>query len=156
MMKIIFLVCGLLVLSPCLVAGPRDQNGCAAPAYKVALTYSESSDSKAIAVSIKPRDVTVQNLLALACQLRADYRSEREISVNVFNNERAARYTTVPTMVAVENSKRSNPAAYLATYYRDQQKEIEVVTLVANADNPCGNDIQIDLKNKNVSFVSCK
>jgi hypothetical protein len=110
----------------------------------------------AFAISIKPRDVTVQNLFALACRLRLDYPVEQEVSANIFNDEQAAKHTLVPTMIAVENPKRSNPAAYLANYHLDRQKGIETLTLVVNPKNPCDNDIQIDLKSKRVSIVLCE
>jgi hypothetical protein len=130
MLKTAFIIGGLLAVIPSLIAGPRAKDSqCGAPTYKLALTYSQSSELRAIAISVKPRDVTVRNLLALACQLRADYPAEPEVSANIFNDERAAKYTTIPTMLAVENSKGSNPAAYLATYHLDRQKGIETLAV---------------------------
>jgi hypothetical protein len=148
------MLCGLLAAGPTLMAGPSGKDSpCNAPKYKIAQDYSQASEAKAFAISIKPRDVTVRNLLALACQLRVDYPTEMQVAADIFNDERAAKYTTV---YGIENPKGSNKAAYLANYHLDRQKGIETLTLAVNPNNPCDNDIQIDLKSKRVSIVSCK
>jgi hypothetical protein len=154
MLKTPFIIGGLLAVVPSLIAGPRAKDSqCGAPTYKLALTYSQSPELIAIAISIKPRDVTVRNLLALACQLRADYQAQGRVGAEIFNDEQAAKHTTIH---GVENSKGSNAAAYLASYHLDRQKGIETLTLAVDPNHPCDNDIQIDLKSKRVSIVSCK
>jgi hypothetical protein len=154
MLKTPLIIGGLLAIVPSLIAGPRAKDSqCGAPTYKLALTYSQSPELIAIAISIKPRDVTVRNLLALACQLRADYPAEGEVGAEIFNDDQAAKHTTIH---GVENSKGDNKAAYLASYHLDRQKGIETLTLAVDPNHPCDNDIQIDLKSKTVSIVSCK
>jgi hypothetical protein len=147
----------LLAITPSVLAKPeRQQRKCGALKYKVAETYTQTSDMAAMAISINPKDVTMRNLLTLACQLREDYPTEREVSANIFNDERAAKKPTVPTKAGIEGVKDENPDAYLATYYLDRQKGIENITLVIDPNNPCGHDIQIDLQKNTVSIVSCK
>ncbi len=115
-----------------------------------------TSDDAGFAMSVKPQDVTVSNLLALACQLRADYSSVTRVHADIFNDERAAKCTMVPTMIAVEIPECAKPSAYVATYHLDAKTGVEVLTLAVDSHNPCGKDIQIDLKTRVPSIVSCE
>lgn len=150
----------LFAVTPSVLAKPdRQQGKCGALKYKVAATYVRTNDLAAMAISINPKDVTVRNLLTLACQLRWDYSDETEVSVNIFNDERAARVTDVPSEIAVEISKGSNPDAYVASYRLDRQTGLENLTLIVDPDHICGQNIQIDLRESavsTVSIVSCK
>ena len=118
----------------------------------MSLTYSETNDTAALAISIAPRDVTVKNLLALACQLRADYSKRAVLLADIFNDDEAAKHTAIH---GVENPKGSNAAAYIGSYRLDQKKGIETLTLAVDPNHPCGNDIEIDLKDKKTSILSC-
>src|SRR6476646_11504185 len=97
----------LCVASPFIAnAKPNgERNQCGSPRYKVSLTYSETNDTAALAISIAPRDVTVKNLLALACQLRADYSKRAVLLADIFNDDEAAKHTAIH---GVENPKGSN------------------------------------------------
>ena len=106
-----------------------------------------------MAVSIKPRDVTVKNLLALACQLRTDYSGRSVVLVSIFNDHEAAKHTVI---YGVEIPKGNKVAAYIGSYRLDRPKGIETLTLPVDVDHPCGNDIEIDLRNKKAGILSCK
>ena len=87
MVRVVFLCVCSIIAGPLAIAGPGPNTSqCGAPKYKVAQTYVRSAELTGIAISIKPQDVTVQNLIALACQLRLDYQAERGVSVDIFNN----------------------------------------------------------------------
>ena|ERR1700744_2669622 len=136
--------------------GQQDKVGsCRAPKYKIASTYVLNSDDAAFTMSVRPQDVTVSNLLALACQLRADYPSVTRVHADIFNDERAAKCTRVPTMIEVEIPECAKPSAYVATYHLDTKTGVEVLTLAVDPHNPCGKDIQIDLKTRTPSIVTC-
>jgi hypothetical protein len=162
-----FLLAGILLSLPISLSGqeptslarpkPNPQQGkCGALKYRVAKFYTRTNELVAMAISIEPKYVTVRNLLTLACQLREDYSAEREVDANIFNDERAAKITQVPTEIALESSKYENPDAYLATYRLDRRKGIETLALVIDPKDPCGHDIQIELQGKKVSIVSCE
>lgn len=133
------------------------QNGvgspCHAPKYKIAKVDARTDQLEALAISIQPKDVTIKNLFAVACQLRADYAAQAEVGADIFNDEKAAKYTPI---YGVEFPKNSNEAAYLGTYYLNRQKGIETLTLAVDQQNPCGHNIKVDLKANSVSVVSCK
>jgi hypothetical protein len=134
-------------------AKPRAENNrCDAPKYQVPLVYSQTSEQTALAVSIKPRDVTVKNLLALACQVRKDYPNASIVLADIFNDHDAAKHTSIH---GVENPKRSNEGAYIGYYRIDRNKGIETLTLAVDVNHPCGNDIEIDLVNKKASVLAC-
>ena len=128
---------------------------CGAPSYKVAYRYSEGTKEVAIAVSIDPRDVTLHNLLALACQFRADFPDAETIGVNIFNNYEAGRKADVHG-VEEGGGQRRYRAAFIAYYHLDRPKGKDVLTLVGDPRHPCGNDIDINLKNRSAGFVPCK
>lgn len=127
--------------------------GCRAPAYRVAQSLATEKALRGLAVSINPRDVTVGKLMALACQLEANYPQDPIVEVDIFNDYESARHTAVH---AVETLKGSNKAAYVAYYYLNRTEAKETLTLVVDPSHPCGNDIEIDLKNHGVEFVHCK
>jgi hypothetical protein len=144
----------VLIMSPLTITMASGQaEHCAAPKYKVAVAYSVAKELEAIAVSVKPKDVTVRNLLALACQLRVDYQNQVEVGAEIFNDEDAAKHTNIH---GVENTKGSNEAAYIGSYYLNRSKRIETLTLAVDPNHPCGHDIQVDLRTNSVSIVSCK
>ena len=123
-----------------------------APSYKIALTYSRTDESIGIAIAIKPKDVTARNLVALACELQVDYPAVLNVGAEIFNDLKAARHTFP---YAVESPKGSNESAYIGRYRLDRKKGIETLVLALDLSHPCGNDIEINLKHKNVSFLSC-
>src|SRR5712675_922101 len=82
-----------------------ENNPCGAPKYQVSLVNSQTSEQIALAVSIKPRDVTLKNLLRFACQLRKDYPNESIILADIFNDHGAAKHMSIH---GVENPKRSD------------------------------------------------
>jgi hypothetical protein len=127
--------------------------GCGAPAYRVAHSLATGQALRGLAVSIDPRDVTVGKLMALGCQLEANYPQDPIIEVDIFNDYESARHTAVH---AVETLPGSNKAAYIAYYYLNRAEAKETLTLVVDPGHPCGNDIQIDLRNHRVGFVQCK
>jgi hypothetical protein len=150
----VFLGTCILAMGTLVFAGQAvTTDTCRAPKYKIADTHAQTSQLEAIAISIKPMDVTVRNLFALACKLRVDYPTQVEVEASIFNDEKAAKNTPV---YGIENPKGSNEAAYLARYYLNRQKGIETLTLTVDPDYPCGRDIQVDLKQNKVSIFSCK
>jgi hypothetical protein len=72
-----------------------ENNPCGAPKYQVSFVNSQTSEQTALAVSIKPRDGTLKNLLGLACQLRKDYPNEAIILADIFNDHSAAKHTSI-------------------------------------------------------------
>jgi len=157
MFRSVLLCLCLFGMTPSVLARPDRQLGkCGALKYKVAETYTRTNDLAAMAISINPKDVTMRNLLTLACQLREDYPAEREVSAKIFNDERAAKKTTAPTKIEIEGLRDENPDAYLATYHLHRQEGVENLTLVIDPNDPCGHDIEIDLRKHTVSIVSCK
>lgn len=145
----------LLGMTPSLYAKPKPSQGkCGAPDYRVARIDSQTSELEAISVSIRPTNVNVKNLLALACRISSDYPSQPDVEASIFNDENAAKRANI---LSVASSKKgAEMAAYIAYYYLNRQKEIETLTLVVDPDNPCGHDIQINLKKNTVSILSCK
>jgi hypothetical protein len=144
----------LFAITPSVLARPNRQSKCGAPTYKIARVDSQTNELEVIAISIRPNDVNVKNLLALACQFRSDYPSQPDVEASIFNDENAAKHADI---LSVTNSKGgASLAAYIAYYYLSRRKETETLTLVVDPDNPCGHDIRIDLKANTVSIVSCK
>lgn len=144
----------LFIFCPVVLAAQGAGRGlCGAPKYKVAVVVSEKPESQEMGISIQPKDVTIKNIFALACQLRADYPKKIVVGADIFNDEKAAKYTHV---YGVEFSKNSNETAYLASYTLDRQKGTETLTLAVDQQDPCGHNIKIDLKTNAVSIVSCK
>lgn len=157
MSKSVLLGLCLLAITPSVLARPDGQQGkCGALKYKVAETYTRTDDLAAMAITINPKDMTLRNLLTLACELRGDYPAEREVSANIFNDERAAKKTAVSTKSEIEGLKDESADAYLANYRLDRREGVENLTLVVDPNDPCGHDIQIDLRKNTVSIVSCK
>jgi hypothetical protein len=157
MFKSVVLCVCLFGMTPLVLARPdRQQGKCGALKYKVAETYARTNEMIDMAISVNPKEVAVRNLLTLACQLREDYPAEREVAANIFNNERAAKITQVPTEAAIEISKGEDPDAYVATYRLNRQTGTETLTLVVDPNKVCGYDIEIDLRKHAVSIVACK
>jgi hypothetical protein len=144
----LFSSCGLAI-----AAQGAKASGCGAPKYKVAKVDAHTDQLEALAISIRPKDVTIKNLFAIACQMRADYPTQTEVGADIFNDEKAAMYTPI---YGVEFPKNSNEAAYLGSYHLNRQKGVETLTLAVDQQNPCGHNIQVDLKTNSVSVVSCK
>lgn len=146
----------LLAITPSVLAKPSRQGSkCGAPTYKIAQTYSESTELRGLAVSINPRDATVHGLLQLACAFREDFPSAGTIEINIFNDFLAAKRTDVH---GVEDTapKGSNKAAFIAYYYLNRKTNEERLTLVVDPGHPCGHDIDINLKDNTVSIAECK
>lgn len=137
------------------LAGQVPKSACGAPSYKIARNYSRPGEV-AIAVSVRPREATVRSLIALACQFRTHYANVPVVVVEVFNDYEAAKRTTNLHGVEYTAPQGSNKAAYIANYYLDYSKGKESLTLVVDPDHPCDKDIDIDLKNRKLSFFSCR
>lgn len=150
----IVMITVLIASAVALATQQRGSNpGCRAPAYRVARSFATGQALRGLAVSINPHDVTVGKLMALGCQLEANYPQEPIIEVDIFNDYESARHTAVH---AVETLPGSNKAAYVAYYYLNRAESKETLTLVVDPGHPCGNDIEIDLRNHRVEFVQCK
>lgn len=131
-------------------------DNCGGPSYRIAWDYSRAPARTAIVVSVASRYATAKYLIALACEIKSDYPKSNEIAVDVFNDWTAAKRTTNIHSVEGHAIKGANKDAYVAYLYVDRTKNIETLTLVVDADHPCGNDIQIDLKHRRLRYVSCE
>ncbi len=137
------------------LGGQRPQSACGAPKYRVAYRYSDGSKDAAVAVSIDPQYVNLRNLLALTCEFRGDFPDAETVGVNIFNNYEAAKKADVHG-VEERAGERRYLDAFIASYHLERSMGKEILTLVGDPRHPCGNDIDIDLRNRSVAFVHCK
>jgi hypothetical protein len=155
MLRLAFQVISLLSVACYAAAKPEGGGVCNGPGYKIARRYSGKGETASLAISVNAANVTVRKLLALVCELRTDYSQEGQLRVDIFNDYEAARWTN-PHSVEDVPQKGNSIDAYVAYYYLDREKAKETLTLVVDPGHPCGNDIDIDVKNHTVSFASCK